>query len=59
MTADTLVSIVAPLETGDAEAIMSMGLPTLASAGSHLTRLTTKGKHVPDELMDKVKELGK
>lgn len=33
--------------------------PTLASAGSHLTRLSSKGKHVPPELMDKVKELGR
>jgi alkanesulfonate monooxygenase SsuD/methylene tetrahydromethanopterin reductase-like flavin-dependent oxidoreductase (luciferase family) len=33
--------------------------PSLASAGSHLTRLATKGKHVPPELMDKVKELGR
>ena len=33
--------------------------PTLASAGSHLTRLATKGKHVPPELMEKVKELGR
>ena len=33
--------------------------PTLASAGSHLTRLATKGKHVPPELMDKVTELGR
>src|SRR5262249_49424666 len=33
--------------------------PTLASAGSHLTRLATKGKHVPPELMDKIKELGR
>lgn len=32
--------------------------PTLASAGSHLSRLTTKGKHIPDELFDKIKELG-
>jgi 5,10-methylenetetrahydromethanopterin reductase len=33
--------------------------PTLASAGSHLTRLSSKGKHVPPELTDKVKELGR
>jgi len=33
--------------------------PTLASAGSHLTRLSSSGKHVPPELMDKVKELGR
>lgn len=33
--------------------------PTLASAGSHLARFTTKGKHIPPELMDKVKELGR
>jgi 5,10-methylenetetrahydromethanopterin reductase len=33
--------------------------PTLASAGSHLSRLATKGKHIPPELMDKVKELGR
>jgi 5,10-methylenetetrahydromethanopterin reductase len=33
--------------------------PTLASAGSHLTRLATTGKHVPPELMDRIKELGR
>jgi 5,10-methylenetetrahydromethanopterin reductase len=33
--------------------------PTLASAGSHLSRFTTKGKHIPDELMERVKELGR
>lgn len=32
---------------------------TLASAGSHLSRFTTKGKHIPVQLMDKVVELGK
>jgi 5,10-methylenetetrahydromethanopterin reductase len=31
---------------------------TLASAGSHLSRFTVKGKHIPDHLMDKVKLLG-
>jgi 5,10-methylenetetrahydromethanopterin reductase len=31
---------------------------TLASAGSHLSRFTTKGKHIPDELLDKIKRLG-
>lgn len=31
---------------------------TLASAGSHLSRFTVKGKHIPDHLMDKIKELG-
>jgi 5,10-methylenetetrahydromethanopterin reductase len=33
--------------------------PTLASAGSHLSRLTTAGKHIPPELFDRVKELGR
>ncbi len=33
--------------------------PTLASAGSHLSRFTTAGKHIPAELMDKVRELGR
>lgn len=33
--------------------------PTLASAGSHLSRFTTAGKHIPPELMDKVTELGR
>jgi 5,10-methylenetetrahydromethanopterin reductase len=31
---------------------------TLASAGSHLSRFTVKGKHIPEHLMDKVKMLG-
>jgi len=33
--------------------------PTLASAGSHMSRFTTKGKHIPDHLLDQVKELGR
>jgi 5,10-methylenetetrahydromethanopterin reductase len=33
--------------------------PTLASAGSHLSRFTTKGKHIPDELMSRISELGR
>ena len=32
---------------------------TLASAGSHLSRFTTKGKHIPAQLMGKVVELGR
>lgn len=32
---------------------------TLASAGSHLSRFTTKGKHIPAQLMNKVVELGR
>jgi hypothetical protein len=32
---------------------------SLASAGSHLTCFTTEGKHIPPELLDKVKELGR
>jgi 5,10-methylenetetrahydromethanopterin reductase len=32
---------------------------TLASAGSHLSRFTVKGKHIPDHLMEKVKMLGR
>jgi 5,10-methylenetetrahydromethanopterin reductase len=31
---------------------------TLASAGSHLSRFTTSGKHIPDHLLDNVKRLG-
>ena len=31
----------------------------LASAGSHLSRFTTKGKHIPDVLLEKVSELGR
>ena len=33
--------------------------PTLASAGSHLSRLSTQGKHIPSELLDRIKELGR
>jgi alkanesulfonate monooxygenase SsuD/methylene tetrahydromethanopterin reductase-like flavin-dependent oxidoreductase (luciferase family) len=33
--------------------------PTLASAGSHLSRFTTKGKHIPAALMERVTELGR
>ena len=31
---------------------------SLASAGSHLSRFTTEGKHIPPELLDRVKQLG-
>src|SRR5436190_6095594 len=31
---------------------------TLASAGSHLSRFTVKGKHIPEQLLDKVEMLG-
>jgi 5,10-methylenetetrahydromethanopterin reductase len=31
---------------------------SLASAGSHLSRFTTEGKHIPPELMERVKALG-
>ena len=31
---------------------------TLASAGSHLSRFTVQGKHIPEHLMQKVKMLG-
>jgi len=31
---------------------------SLASAGSHLSRFTTVGKHIPPELLPKVRELG-
>ncbi len=31
---------------------------TLASAGSHLSRFTTRGKHVPDRLLEKIEKLG-
>jgi alkanesulfonate monooxygenase SsuD/methylene tetrahydromethanopterin reductase-like flavin-dependent oxidoreductase (luciferase family) len=33
--------------------------PTLASAGSHLSRFTTKGKHIPEQLMSRISELGR
>lgn len=32
---------------------------TLASAGSHLSRFTTEGKHIPPELHERVVELGR
>jgi 5,10-methylenetetrahydromethanopterin reductase len=31
---------------------------SLAAAGNHLTRVTTEGKHIPPELLPKVRELG-
>jgi 5,10-methylenetetrahydromethanopterin reductase len=31
---------------------------SLAAAGNHLTRFTTEGKHIPPELLPRVKELG-
>jgi 5,10-methylenetetrahydromethanopterin reductase len=31
---------------------------SLAAAGNHLTRFTTEGKHIPPELLPKVRELG-
>jgi len=40
-----------------ATAVHEIGM-SLASAGSHLSRFTTEGKHIPPELMAKVKELG-
>jgi len=42
----------------DYESALHKVAPTLASAGSHLTRLASKGKHVPPELMARIKELG-
>lgn len=33
--------------------------PTLASAGSHLSRFTTEGKHIPPDLLEKVEALGR
>jgi 5,10-methylenetetrahydromethanopterin reductase len=32
---------------------------SLASAGNHLSRFTTEGKHIPPELLPKVRELGR
>ena len=32
---------------------------SLAAAGNHLSRFTTEGKHIPPELLAKIKELGK
>jgi alkanesulfonate monooxygenase SsuD/methylene tetrahydromethanopterin reductase-like flavin-dependent oxidoreductase (luciferase family) len=32
---------------------------TLASAGSHLSRFTVEGKHLPDHLTDKIRALGR
>lgn len=32
---------------------------SLAAAGNHLTRFTTEGKHIPPDLLPKIKELGK
>jgi 5,10-methylenetetrahydromethanopterin reductase len=32
---------------------------TLASAGSHLSRFTVEGKHIPEHLMDGIKTLGR
>jgi 5,10-methylenetetrahydromethanopterin reductase len=43
----------------DYERALHKVAPTIASAGSHLTRLATTGKHVPPELMDRIKELGR
>jgi 5,10-methylenetetrahydromethanopterin reductase len=38
---------------------LHMVAPTLASAGSHLTRLATKGKHIPPDLAAPIAELGR
>jgi 5,10-methylenetetrahydromethanopterin reductase len=43
----------------DRDRALHLVAPTLASAGSHLSRFTTRGKHIPPDLMDKVKELGR
>jgi 5,10-methylenetetrahydromethanopterin reductase len=43
----------------DRDRALHLVAPTLASAGSHLSRLATRGKHIPPELMDKVRELGR
>ena len=43
---------------GDRAAAIDEVAMTLASAGSHLSRFTTEGKHVPDELHDAVVALG-
>jgi 5,10-methylenetetrahydromethanopterin reductase len=45
--------------SGSAEQSVDEIAPTLASAGSHLSRFTTAGKHIPPELIDKVVELGR
>jgi 5,10-methylenetetrahydromethanopterin reductase len=41
---------------GEAVAEITM---SLAAAGNHLTRFTTEGKHIPSDLLPKIKELGK
>ena len=43
---------------GDRAAAIDEVAMTLASAGSHLSRFTTEGKHIPDELHDAVVALG-
>ncbi|MGH6740423.1 MAG: LLM class flavin-dependent oxidoreductase, partial [Bradyrhizobium sp.] len=43
----------------DRERAINEIAPTLASAGSHLSRFTTKGKHIPEALMSRVSELGR
>lgn len=39
------------------EAVAEIGM-SLAAAGNHLSRFTTEGKHIPPELLPKVKALG-
>lgn len=47
----------ANIAAGRREALEEIKM-SLAAAGNHLTRFTTEGKHVPPELLDKVKALG-
>jgi 5,10-methylenetetrahydromethanopterin reductase len=46
------------VQTDRAKAVDEIAM-TLASAGSHLSRLTVEGKHIPEQLMDRIKTLGK
>ena len=48
-----LTNLAADRRTAIGEIAMS-----LASAGSHLSRFTTEGKHIPPELLGRIKELG-
>ena len=48
----------ANIRNDKAQAIDEIAM-TLASAGSHLSKFTTGGKHIPDHLLEKIKELGK
>ena len=47
----------ANIATSRREAIEEIKM-SLAAAGNHLTRFTTEGKHIPDDLLPKVRALG-